>query len=317
MTELFAFFDAHPTLYVGVVFVLGLVVGSFLNVVIYRLPIMLKRAWQEQCAELTADDLGAPGGPQAGAAAAGASPGDAAPEPERFDLMAPRSRCSSCGHQIRAVENIPVLSYLFLKGRCAACGAAIGARYPLVELATGLLSAVVAWHFGAGWTAVFALIFTWALIAAAGIDFDEQLLPDLITLPLLWLGLLVSLGANPDGSPLFVDPRSAIVGAAAGYLSLWLLYHVYKKLTGKEGMGYGDFKLLGALGAWMGWQLLPLIIILSAVVGAVVGGSLIAFRGRDHQVPMPFGPFLAAAGWVALLWGHELVGVYLEVSGLG
>jgi leader peptidase (prepilin peptidase)/N-methyltransferase len=303
MNDVFALFVASPALFVGVVFVLGLLVGSFLNVVIYRLPIMLKRDWQAQCAELTA----------AADAAGTAAPAEPA---ERFDLVAPRSRCSACGHRIRAVENIPVLSYLILRGRCSACGTRIGLRYPLLELGTGLLSAIVAWHFGPGWVAVFALVFTWMLIAAAGIDFDEQLLPDSITLPLLWLGLLVSLGGSPQ-APLFADPRSAIVGAAAGYLSLWLLYHVYKRLTGKEGMGYGDFKLLGALGAWMGWQLLPLIVLLSAVVGALLGGALMAFRGRDHQIPMPFGPFLAAAGWVALLWGQELVGFYLEVSGLG
>ena len=309
MSEFFAVMEANAALWVGAVFLLGLLVGSFLNVVIYRLPIMLQRAWREQCAELTADDGGTPD--QRGAVSTG-QPGDAG----RFDLVAPRSRCSHCGHAIRAVENIPLLSYLFLKGRCSACGARIGLRYPLVELATGLLSAVVAWHFGPGWTALYALLFTWALIAAAGIDLDHQLLPDVITLPLLWLGLLASL-ASAGGEPLFVSPRDAILGAAAGYLSLWLLFHVYKRLTGKEGMGYGDFKLLGALGAWLGWQLLPLVILLSAVVGAVVGGALIAFRGRDRQVPMPFGPFLAAAGWVALLWGRELVGFYLEVSGLG
>jgi leader peptidase (prepilin peptidase)/N-methyltransferase len=309
MSSLFAFLDANPGLHVAGVFVLGLIVGSFLNVVIYRLPLMLQRAWREQCAELAPDDDGTPD-------QRGAVPGDQPDAPERFDLVAPRSRCSHCGHAIRASENIPVVSYLLLKGRCSACGAPIGLRYPLVELATGVLSAVVAWHFGPGWTAIFALVFTWMLIAAAGIDLDHQLLPDLITLPLLWLGLLVSLGSEA-GRPLFVDPRSAILGAAAGYLSLWLLFHAYKRLTGKEGMGYGDFKLLGALGAWLGWQLLPLVILLSAVVGAVTGGALIAFRGRDHQVPMPFGPFLAAAGWVALLWGPQLVGFYLEVSGLG
>jgi leader peptidase (prepilin peptidase)/N-methyltransferase len=311
MNALFDFLNASPALYVGSVFVLGLLVGSFLNVVIYRLPIMLQRAWREQYAELAGDD-----GTARAADQRGAVPADPPATAERFDLVAPRSRCNHCGHRIRAVENIPVLSYLLLGGRCSSCGTRIGLRYPLVELTTGVLSAVVAWHFGAGWTAVFALVFTWALIAAAGIDLDHQLLPDLITLPLLWLGLLVSL-ASEGGQPLFVDPRSAILGAAAGYLSLWLLFHVYRLLTGKEGMGYGDFKLLGALGAWLGWQLLPLVILLSAVVGAVTGGALIAFRGRDHQVPMPFGPFLAAAGWVALLWGRELVGFYLEVSGLG
>ena len=298
MTELFAVLDASPALHIGIVFVLGLLVGSFLNVVIHRLPIMLKRAWREQCSDMLEENP------------------DAEPaQPERFDLVAPRSRCPHCGHQISAGENIPVLSYLFLKGKCSSCGARISPRYPLVELATAVLSALVAWQFGAGWTTVYALAFTWALIALAGIDFDEQLLPDVITLPLLWFGLLVSL-ASSGGQPLFVDPRSAIIGAAAGYLTLWLLFHVYRKLTGKEGMGYGDFKLLAALGAWVGWQVLPLIVILSALVGAVIGGALIAFRGRDHQVPMPFGPFLAAAGWIALLWGEELVRLYLEVSGL-
>ena len=277
---------------------MGLLIGSFLNVVIYRLPRMLQREWIEQCREmLTADGVTLP-------AAEPAAP---------FNLVAPRSACPNCQAPIRAWQNIPVLSYLLLRGRCAACGQRISARYPVIELATGLLSALVAWRFGFGVQAAGALLLTWTLVALAVIDFDTQLLPDIMTLPLLWLGLSFALlFPAPTG---FTTLPAAVTGALAGYLSLWSVYHGFRLLTGKEGMGYGDFKLLAALGAWLGWQMLLPIILLSALVGAVTGIALIVIRGRDRQLPIPFGPFLAAAGLLAMLWGPELVAAYLGIAG--
>jgi leader peptidase (prepilin peptidase)/N-methyltransferase len=291
--------STSPGLYLLVVVLLGLTVGSFLNVVIYRLPIMMEREWRRHCAEL--DEASSP--------TEGETPN---PEqaPETFNLSTPRSRCPHCGHAITALENIPVLSYLWLRGRCSDCGAKISLRYPLIEAITALLSVLVAWHFGFSWPALAGLFFTWALIALTMIDFDHHLLPDSITLPFLWLGLGLSLWV------VFVDPASAIIGALAGYLSLWLVYWGFKLLTGKEGMGYGDFKLLAMLGAWMGWKMLPVIILLSSAVGAVVGITLILFRGRDRNIPIPFGPYLAAAGWIALLWGEDLINGYLRLAGL-
>lgn len=294
MNALLVTFESHPVFFVVVIATLGLLVGSFLNVVIYRLPLILKRDWEEQCRELIQSDSAAP------------------QNSERFSLLVPRSRCVKCRHEITALENIPVVSYLFLKGRCSECGVSISARYPLVELGTAVLSGVVAWRLGPGWESILALLFTWALIALAVIDIDEKLLPDAITLPLLWLGLLVSLWSLPA----FTDVRNAVIGAAAGYLSLWLLYHLFRLVTGKEGMGYGDFKLLAALGAWYGWQLLPLTVLLSTVVGALLGIVLIIAGRRDRQATIPFGPYLAAAGWVALLWGADLMDYYLASSGL-
>jgi leader peptidase (prepilin peptidase)/N-methyltransferase len=274
---------------------LGLLVGSFLNVVAYRLPVMMERAWHAQCQELT-------GSPE--------PPASDAKQEEPFNLMTPRSRCPHCGHAISAWENIPVISYLWLRGRCAGCGKSISMRYPLVELSTALLSGIAAWHFGFGWAAAAALLLTWALIALTLIDYDHQLLPDDITLPFLWIGMLVSLYG------LFTNSTSSIVGAVAGYLSLWSIYILFKWATGKEGMGYGDFKLLAMLGAWMGWQALPVIILLSSVVGAVVGITLIVVRGRDRNIPIPFGPYLAAAGWLTLLWGHDITRHYFALLGL-
>ncbi len=271
--------------------VLGLVIGSFLNVVIHRLPIMLERTWRSQCAELLGTNNGTP---------------ESAP----FNLATPRSRCPNCGHQIRAIENIPVLSYLWLRGRCSACGNPISIRYPIIEVVTALLSAMVAWYFGFGWQTAGALVFTWVLIALSVIDIDHQLLPDAITLPVLWLGLALSLAG------VFTDSHSSIIGALAGYLSLWTVYQVFRLVTGREGMGYGDFKLLAMLGAWMGWQALPGIIILSSLVGAVVGVSLILIRGRDRNLPIPFGPYLAAAGWISLLWSEHITRAYLKWSGI-
>jgi leader peptidase (prepilin peptidase)/N-methyltransferase len=287
----FELLEANPALFVALAAVVGAIVGSFLNVVIHRLPIMLQREWRAQCAELL--EIEATDASQ-----------------DRFNLVTPRSRCPHCGHQITALENIPILSYLVLQGKCSECGRKISARYPIVEGVTALLSAVAAWHFGFGWGAAAALLLTWALIALTVIDFEHQLLPDVITYPFLWLGLGLSL------FPLFADTRDAIIGAMAGYLSLWTFYQLFKLLTGKEGMGYGDFKLLALIGAWMGWQALPVTIILSSVVGAVVGVGMIAIRGHDRSIPIPFGPYLAAAGWLALLWGDEITGVYLRWAGL-
>ena len=269
---------------------LGLSVGSFLNVVIYRLPKMLETQWTHDCHEHLGQEAEKPAEP--------------------FNLNRPRSHCPACGHKIKPWENIPVLSWVLLKGRCSNCQTSISPRYPTIETVTGLLSLVVAIHFGFTWAALGALLLTWALIALTMIDFDVQLLPDNITLPFLWLGLLFSLAG------IFTDPSSAIIGAAAGYLALWSVYQLFKRLTGKEGMGYGDFKLLALLGAWLGWQYLPLIIILSALVGALVGISLILLRGRDRNIPIPFGPYLAAAGWISLMWGEEINRTYLQLSGL-
>jgi leader peptidase (prepilin peptidase)/N-methyltransferase len=225
-----------------------------------------------------------------------------------FNLIMPRSRCPHCGHAIGALENIPILSYLWLRGRCAECGSRISIEYPLVEAFSAVLAAVVAWHFGYSLAAVGALLLGWALIALSLIDFHTKLLPDNITLPMLWLGLLFNL----EGT--YTDLYSSVIGAVAGYLSLWLLFHVFKLLTGKEGMGYGDFKLFALLGAWLGWQTLPLIILISSFLGATVGIGLMVFRGRDKNIPIPFGPYLALAGWVTLLWGEQITQAYLRYS---
>ncbi len=290
-----------PAAFIAVALLVGLLVGSFLNVVIHRLPRMLERAWRAECAALD------------GATAPGAGQAPAAP-PARYDLITPRSACPACNAPIPARHNIPVLSWLALRGRCARCAAPISPRYPLVEAATGALTALVAWKFGFGLPALFAMLITWTLIAAALIDLEHQLLPDVLTLPLLWFGLLASLLPLPSAAAsLPVDPRSAILGAAAGYLSLWCVYHLFRLVTGKEGMGYGDFKLLGALGAWLGWPMLLPIIIASAAVGALTGVALILLRRHDRGVPIPFGPFLAAAGWLALMWGPEWVAGYLAL----
>lgn len=272
--------------------ILGLLVGSFLNVVIYRLPVMMEREWRAQCAELfeITDKAASP----------------------RFNLVTPRSRCPHCGHAITALENIPVISYLFLRGKCSACGARIAARYPLVEILAALASVLVAWRFGFGAAALAALLLTWALIALSFIDLDHQLLPDAITLPFLWLGLALSVW----NGGLFVDSRAAIIGALAGYLSLWAVYWLFKLVTGKEGMGRGDFKLLALFGAWLGWQALPAIILLSSLAGAAAGIALIVTRGRDKNLPIPFGPYLALAGWITLLWGREISAAYWTLTGL-
>lgn len=271
--------------------VLGLIVGSFLNVVIHRLPLMLEREWRTEAAEIL--EQPAPSAPTA-----------------PFNLVVPRSRCPHCGHGITALENVPILSYLLLRGRCSGCHAPISPRYVLVEALTGLLSSAVAWHFGFGWQALAALFFTWSLIPLAFIDLERQVLLDRITLPCLWLGLLF------NAAHTFTDLNSAVIGAVAGYLSLWVVYHAFRLLTGKEGMGYGDFKLLALLGAWLGWQPLLLVILLASGVGAMVGLLLLVTKRLQQGVPMPFGPFLAAAGWIALLWGAPLTTAYLGFTGV-
>ncbi len=263
---------------------LGLFVGSFLNVVIHRLPRMMEREWHAQAAEVR---------------------GEEAPAGERFNLATPRSRCPHCGHQITLLENIPLVSYLVLRGRCGHCGAGISKRYPIVEAVTALLSAYAAWHFGLGAAALGALLFVWAMVALTFIDLDTQLLPDDITLPLLWLGLAFNLGAT------YTELPAAVIGAMAGYLALWSVFWLFKLATGKEGMGYGDFKLLAAIGAWLGWQMLPLTILLSSLVGAGVGIVLIVVARHGRNVPIPFGPYLAAAGLIALFWGEQITARYL------
>ncbi|MDR3220716.1 MAG: A24 family peptidase [Candidatus Accumulibacter sp.] len=277
---------ADPGVFPAVGGVLGLLVGSFLNVVIHRLPRMMEREWQCQCAELR---------------------GEEAPQDETISLVKPRSRCPACGHAISALENIPIVSWLFLRGKCSGCHAAISIRYPLVEAVTGLLSALAAMHFGFGWSALGAILLIWSLIVLAFIDFDTTYLPDAITLPLLWCGLLFNLGNTYTGL------SSAVIGAMAGYLALWLVYWGFKLLTSKEGMGYGDFKLLAALGAWLGWQMLPLIVLLSSVVGATVGIALVILAKRGREVPIPFGPYLATAGLIAIFWGNQLTQYYLSI----
>ncbi|MES9981456.1 MAG: A24 family peptidase, partial [Candidatus Thiodiazotropha sp. 6PLUC5] len=266
---------------------IGLIIGSFLNVVIHRLPKMMEQQWHQDCDELK-----------------GLSQTESA-ETETYNLNTPTSHCPNCQHKIRPWENIPVVSWLVLKGRCSNCQNPISVRYPIIEAVTGLLSFWIAFHFGFTWETLAALILTWSLVALTMIDFDVQLLPDNITLPILWLGLLINLG------DLFTDINSAVIGAAAGYMALWSVYQLFKRLTGKEGMGYGDFKLLALLGAWLGWQYLPQIILLSALVGAVVGILLIVVRGRDRNIPIPFGPYLAAAGWISLMWGEQINQAYI------
>lgn len=279
-------YSSHPWLLVTTAVVAGLLFGSFLNVVIHRLPKLMERQWRAECAELAGTPL---------------------PPSEPFNLVVPRSSCPQCGHRITALQNVPVASYLALGGRCAACRARIPVRYPLVEILAGALAGCVAWRFGVSVAMLGALLFAWAMIALTFIDLDTYFLPDSITLPLLWTGLLLNLGG------VFTDIRSAVVGAAAGYLVLWTVFWAFKLLTGKEGMGYGDFKLLAAIGAWLGWKMLPLVILLSSFVGAVVGVALIVFARRGRNVPIPFGPYLAAAGLIALFWGDQITRQYLNL----
>jgi leader peptidase (prepilin peptidase)/N-methyltransferase len=287
--EMLQSLESTPALFYTTVVVLGLVIGSFLNVVIHRVPIILKYNWSRQCRELHEPDH---------------EDDDAANKP--FNLLRPASHCPVCGHRIRAIENIPVASYIFLRGRCAACHTRIPPRYPVIELATSILSVFTAIHFGYTPQTAAALAFTWMIIPLCVIDYDEQLLPDCITLPLLWAGLVLSL------ADIFIDSRESIIGALSGYLCLWVVYHLFKLATGKEGMGYGDFKLLAAIGAWVGWQALPVVILFSSVVGAMTGILLIAIKGHQRSQPIPFGPFLACAGWITLLWGQNILDLYLH-----
>ncbi len=277
---------ADPAVFPFACGLIGLIVGSFINVVVHRLPIMLERDWEGQCAALRGED---------------------APQHEALSLVTPRSRCPQCAHPISALENVPIVSWVALRGKCSACQAAISPRYPLIEALSGVLCAAVGAHFGFGAMAGGALLLVWSLIALAFIDFDTQLLPDSITLPLIWLGLFFNLFG------VYTDLNSAVIGAIAGYLALWSVYWAFKLATGKEGMGYGDFKLLAALGAWLGWQILPLTILLSSLVGALVGVVLIVLARHGRNVPMPFGPYLAAAGLIALFWGKPLTQSYLRL----
>ena len=283
-------FRQNPVIFYGVVAFVSLMIGSFLNVVIHRLPIMMERAWREGLEEISEGVLSTePTGPA-----------PVVEKPETFNLAVPRSRCPSCGKEISALQNIPIISYLMLGGKCANCKTPISKRYPVVEFVTMALSLVVAWQLGPTPQAALGIIVTWFFVAMTMIDFDHQLLPDSLTLPLMWIGLLTAL------IPVFTDLQSAVIGAAAGYMVLWLVYQLFRIVTGKEGMGYGDFKLLAAIGALLGWQALPVVILLSSVVGAVVGVVIIAITGRDKNIPIPFGPYLAAAGWIAMLWGDAL-----------
>ncbi len=285
-----ALLSTSPYLFAGLVGIIGLLVGSFLNVVIYRLPIIMQREWRKDCIEYLQME--------------------AEPQGEAFNLSLPLSRCPRCQSPIKAYQNIPVISYIFLKGQCANCKNPISLRYPLIEAFTAITSIIVAWHFGYTPQAAFALVLTWVLIALSFIDIDHQLLPDSITLPVLWIGLALSL------FDVYTDTQASIIGAIAGYMVLWTIYQGFKLVTGKEGMGYGDFKLLALFGAWLGWQTLPLIILLSSLVGAVIGITMIIFAKRDHNIPIPFGPYLAAAGWLALLWGNDINRLYLTSAGL-
>jgi leader peptidase (prepilin peptidase)/N-methyltransferase len=274
-------------IYLTFLFILGLLIGSFLNVVIYRLPIMMQREWRCDCLEFLEQ------------------PSETSTE--KFDLNMPRSRCGECGHAISALENIPILSYMALKGKCRACKTPISMRYPLVELLTGLISLIIGWHFGVSLQALAGLFLSWFLIAASGIDLGHKLLPDTITLPLMWLGILLSL------FNVFIDLETSVIGAIAGYLCLWSIFIMFKLVTGKEGMGHGDFKLLAALGAWCGWKMLLVIVLTSSLVGAIVGISMIILSKSGRNTQIPFGPYLAAAGWISFLWGPALLNTYLNI----
>ena len=286
-TNLLTLFEQFPAIYLTCVFVLGLCIGSFLNVIIYRLPIMMQKEWRHDCLEYLEQA--------------------ADPQQDRFNLVLPRSRCGHCGHPINALENIPILSFLLLRGKCAECKTAISIQYPMVELFTAIVSLLVGWRFGVSPQALAALVFSWCLIAASGIDIGHKLLPDSITLPLLWLGVLLAL------FNVFVDLETSVLGVIFGYLSLWSIFIVFKLITGKEGMGHGDFKLLAMLGAWCGWKMLFVIVLTSSLVGAIVGITMILLKKTDRSTQIPFGPYLAAAGWLSLLWGQQLLHFYFAL----
>lgn len=290
MATLQATLQQSPVLLFFIAGVLGLTVGSFLNVVIYRLPIFLERHWRRECRELGVNSAEVPANEAS------------------FNLITPRSQCRHCGHRLSALENIPVVSFLWLKGKCRACSGSISWRYPSVELLTGVITISIVWSFGLSTAGIMACLLSWTLIALAFIDIDHQLLPDNITLPLLWGGLIINLFG------VFTTINAAVIGAVTGYLSLWLVYQIFRLITGKEGMGYGDFKLFAALGGWLGWSSLPLIILLSSAIGALLGIGGILLWGRDRHLPIPFGPFLCAAGWVTLLWGDAITRYYLQLA---
>ncbi|GGA74533.1 type 4 prepilin-like proteins leader peptide-processing enzyme [Neiella marina] len=279
---------ASPLLISAICFVFAALVGSFLNVVIYRLPVMIERHWQIECAALNDQP---------------------APQFDRFNLIVPGSQCGSCGTTIKPWHNLPIVGWFILRGKCAACGQPYSIRYPLIELLTACLSVLVLHVIGFNGFGLAAVVFTWLLICLTFIDIDHYLLPDPLNYVLLWLGLLVHIVITPH------TLADAVIGAIAGYLTLWSVYWAFKLLTGKEGMGFGDFKLLAALGAWLGWQLLPLVVLLSSAVGAVLGIAMIVLKGRDHQKPIPFGPYLAIAGWIALLWGNDILDSYFAMLG--
>tara|TARA_R110002094_G_scaffold22142_6_gene34370 strand:- start:172 stop:1050 length:879 start_codon:yes stop_codon:yes gene_type:complete len=289
VSHIIELFIIYPIFFLSTIFVLGLLIGSFLNVVILRLPVMMERDWKQQCCELLELDNS-----------------NKDKDELNINLVTPRSRCPKCKHQISVFENIPVISYLFLKGKCSNCENKISIRYPLIEMVSGASVVIVAYYFGVSPQTLFALLLTWSLIALSMIDFDHQLLPDDITLPLLWLGIIINIFG------LFTDLESSVLGAIFGYGTLWSVYMIFKVVTGKEGMGHGDFKLLAVLGAWFGWQSLPLIIILSSLVGAVIGISLIIFKSHDRNTAIPFGPYLAVAGWISMLWGPYIMSAYLN-----
>ena len=292
---LLSLLQSNSALLLSVCFIVGLIVGSFLNVVVYRLPLMMETTWRRECREFLKLDQEESKDPVT---------------PKPFNLMVPRSACPACGTMIKTWQNIPVISWLLLRGKCGSCKHPISAEYPIVELLTGILSLAVAMKFGASVPLIFALLFTWALITLALIDFHTTLLPDSITLPLMWLGLVISL------VPVFVSPADAIVGAAAGYMVLWLVFQTFKLITGKEGMGFGDFKLLAALGAWLGWTKLPIIILLSSLTGAIIGIMMMLVFKHQRSQPIPFGPYLAIAGWIALMWGDQIVSMYTGYMGM-
>jgi len=286
------FFATYPLALLCFALVLGLIIGSFLNVVIYRLPVMMQREWTEQCHEfLELED----------------DHKKTSDNPATLNLAKPDSHCPKCKHELTAFENIPILSYLLQAGKCRNCKAPISLRYPLIEAVTGIVTLLIAYQYGYSWLTLAILILTWSLIVLTMIDYDHQLLPDDITIPILWLGLII----NYFG--LITTLEAAVLGAVAGYLILWTVYWLFKILTGKEGMGQGDFKLLAALGAWMGWQALPQIILLSSLIGALIGIGLILIKGRDKNIPIPFGPYLAGAGFVSLLWNEELAQLYTAI----
>jgi leader peptidase (prepilin peptidase) / N-methyltransferase len=289
INEIIQFFQQSPLWFMVVVFLFSLCIGSFLNVVVYRLPLMMEQSWQQEYLEYFEPEK-----PQ--------------PQAAVFNLAVPRSACPHCKHQLAAKDNIPLVSWLLLKGKCRYCQAPVSKRYPLLELFTAVISALVAWQFGATTIGLLYLVVTWALLALTFIDIDKMLLPDQITLPLLWLALVASVAGFSK-----IDAASAITGAAIGYLALWSVYWLFKLLTGKEGMGYGDFKLLAVFGALLGWQQLPLIILLSSLVGAVIGTLMLAIQGKDKNNAIPFGPYIAAAGWIAMLWGEQITQAYLSM----